>query len=92
MGAKVKKLRFKNADNSPPLPSTDTQYMANHACLDAEVLKELCLAHTHILSHLWAAQMADTKCERLFRDHSQKFCSKLKIYGYWEGLSPNMKK
>ncbi|EEY70399.1 uncharacterized protein PITG_05808 [Phytophthora infestans T30-4] len=25
--------------------------------------------------------MADTKCERLFRDHSQKFCSKLKIYG-----------
>ncbi|ETL89298.1 hypothetical protein L917_11747, partial [Phytophthora nicotianae] len=56
--------------------------MTSHMCLDAEVLKDLWLTHTKILSRLCLAQMKDTKCDRVFRiDHSQKFCSKLKVYG-----------
>ncbi|ETM98347.1 hypothetical protein PPTG_24645, partial [Phytophthora nicotianae INRA-310] len=67
---------------SPPLPPTEAQYMTSHMCLDAEVLKDLWLTHTKILSRLCLGQMKDTKCDRVFRiDHSQKFCSKLKVYG-----------
>jgi hypothetical protein len=56
--------------------------MPYHVCLDSEVLRELWLTHTNILSRLCAAQMIETTCKRVFRmDHSQKFCSKLKIYG-----------
>lgn len=80
-GAKVEELRLLDADYAPPLPPTEAQYMPNHVCLDSEVLKELWLSHTNILSRLCAAQMTDTKCERVFRmDYSQKFCSKLKVH------------
>jgi len=79
VGASVEELRLANADYAPPLPPTEAQYIANNACIDAEVLKELWLTHTNIYSRLCAL---DTKCNRVFRiDHSQKFCSKLKVYG-----------
>ncbi|KAG3232544.1 hypothetical protein PI124_g22374 [Phytophthora idaei] len=79
--AKVEELGLQDADYVSLLPPTEAQYISNDACLDAEVFKELWLTHTHILSRLCAAQMADTTYDQVLRmDHSQKFCSKLKNF------------
>ncbi|ETP27627.1 hypothetical protein F442_23097, partial [Phytophthora nicotianae P10297] len=44
-------------------PPTEAQYMTSHMYLDAEVLTELWLTHTKILSRLCLALMKDAKCD-----------------------------
>ncbi|EGZ21088.1 hypothetical protein PHYSODRAFT_497461, partial [Phytophthora sojae] len=70
----------------PPLQSAFAspveQYMTDHGCLDSEVIQKLWLTQTAVCSTLVEAHMASAECVKVLRvDHSQKFCSQLKVFG-----------
>ncbi|EGZ21950.1 hypothetical protein PHYSODRAFT_496061, partial [Phytophthora sojae] len=78
----VTRSEAKNANYSPPMLVSLEQYMEANACLDDEALQKIWLTQTEICSRLLEAHMTQCKIKRVIRlDHSQKFCSKLKVFG-----------
>ncbi|OWY91341.1 hypothetical protein PHMEG_00040115, partial [Phytophthora megakarya] len=76
-----KRKRVDHQYHLPLFPSVD-QFMTEHACLDNEAIQKVWLQQTSICSKLVEAHMASARCEKVIRaDHSQKFCSKLKVFG-----------
>ncbi|EGZ06568.1 hypothetical protein PHYSODRAFT_532249, partial [Phytophthora sojae] len=83
-GAATEIEKRKRADPhySQPLLLSVEQYMTDHGCLDSEVIQKLWLTQTAVCSTLVEAHMASAECAKVLRvDHSQKFCSKLKVFG-----------
>eukprot|EP00644_Phytophthora_capsici_P018420 jgi/Phyca11/129760/e_gw1.87.84.1 len=74
--------RLKGNGFLTPLLATVEEYMSLNVCIDEETLLRVWLDQTQLCSRLLEAQIAHSKCKRLIRiDHSQKFCSKLIVYG-----------
>ncbi|EGZ09468.1 hypothetical protein PHYSODRAFT_377811, partial [Phytophthora sojae] len=81
-GVEAEKRRQKEANYSPPMLVSLEQYMEANACLDDEALQKIWLTQTEICSRLLEAHMTQCKIKRVIRlDNSQKFCSKLKVFG-----------
>ncbi|EGZ18586.1 hypothetical protein PHYSODRAFT_502857 [Phytophthora sojae] len=81
-GCEIEKRKAADTAYAPPLLQSVEQYMTNHICLDSEALQKVWLSQTEVCSRLLEAQMAVSQCEKVIRvDHSQKFCSKLKVFG-----------
>lgn len=79
--SEIEKRKAANAAYSPPLLQSVEQYMTKHACLDSETLQKVWLAQTEICFRLLEANMATSEYNKVIRvDHSQKFCSKLKVF------------
>ncbi|KAE9271920.1 hypothetical protein PF008_g30233 [Phytophthora fragariae] len=78
----IEKRKALDAGYAAPLLQSVGQYMTNHLCLDSEALQKVWLTQTEVCTRLLEAQMAGSQCQKVIRlDHSQKFCSKLKVFG-----------